>query len=54
MLFGFAFSNLFLTSQTAAETDLLKVTEGNLEFQKVALNGIQKRLSDKMYGTHLH
>ncbi|CAL4892745.1 unnamed protein product [Urochloa decumbens] len=37
-----------LIQVAAAETDLLKVTEGNLEFQKVALNGIQKRLSDKM------
>ncbi|XP_062181229.1 uncharacterized protein LOC133885521 [Phragmites australis] len=31
-----------------AETNLLKVTEGNLDFQKVALDGIRKRLSDKM------
>ncbi|OEL36663.1 hypothetical protein BAE44_0002318 [Dichanthelium oligosanthes] len=37
-----------LIQVAAAETGLLKVTEGNLEFQKVALNGIQKRLSDKM------
>ncbi|TKW28511.1 hypothetical protein SEVIR_3G332500v4 [Setaria viridis] len=37
-----------LIQVAAAETDLLKVTEGNLEFQKVALNEIQQRLSDKM------
>ncbi|PUZ66763.1 hypothetical protein GQ55_3G360500 [Panicum hallii var. hallii] len=37
-----------LIQVAAAETDLLKVTEGNLEFQEVALNGIRKRLSDKM------
>ncbi|XP_066368793.1 uncharacterized protein [Miscanthus floridulus] len=32
----------------AAESDLLKVAEGNLEFQKVAQDRIRKRLSDKM------
>ncbi|XP_039839037.1 uncharacterized protein LOC120699200 isoform X4 [Panicum virgatum] len=37
-----------LIQVAAAETDLLKVIEGNLEFQKVALNGIRKTLSDKM------
>ncbi|KAG2620209.1 hypothetical protein PVAP13_3NG159600 [Panicum virgatum] len=43
-----------LIQVAAAETDLLNVIEGNLKFQKVALNGIRKTLSDKMYGTHLH
>ncbi|CAN6347373.1 unnamed protein product, partial [Urochloa humidicola] len=37
-----------LIQVAAAETDILKVTEGNWVFQKVTLNGIQKRLSDKM------
>ncbi|KAF8667746.1 hypothetical protein HU200_052656 [Digitaria exilis] len=37
-----------LMQVAAAEIGLLKVTEANLEFQKVALNGIQKRSSDKM------
>ncbi|XP_006654213.1 uncharacterized protein LOC102718927 [Oryza brachyantha] len=32
----------------AAETDSLKVMEGNLEFQKATLNGIRKRFSKKM------
>lgn len=32
----------------AAETDSLKVMEGNLEFQKATLNGIRKRFSNKM------
>jgi hypothetical protein len=41
---------MFLIFQTVAEKDILKVTEGNLELQKVSLNGITKRLSDKMYG----
>ncbi|KAF0928091.1 hypothetical protein E2562_037869 [Oryza meyeriana var. granulata] len=37
----------------AAETDSLKVMEGNLEFQKATLNGLRKRFSNKMYGLHL-
>ncbi|XP_039801594.1 uncharacterized protein LOC120665941 isoform X1 [Panicum virgatum] len=37
-----------LIQVAAAETDLLNVIEGNLKFQKVALNGIRKTLSDKM------
>ncbi|KAL6619974.1 hypothetical protein ACP70R_035113 [Stipagrostis hirtigluma subsp. patula] len=37
-----------LIQVAASETDLLKVNEGNLEFQKAALNGIRKRFSDKM------
>ncbi|KAF0928089.1 hypothetical protein E2562_037869 [Oryza meyeriana var. granulata] len=32
----------------AAETDSLKVMEGNLEFQKATLNGLRKRFSNKM------
>ncbi|XP_066363956.1 uncharacterized protein [Miscanthus floridulus] len=37
-----------LIQVAAAESDLLKVAEGNLEFQKVAQDRIRKRLSDKM------
>ncbi|KAL6624743.1 hypothetical protein ACP70R_032064 [Stipagrostis hirtigluma subsp. patula] len=37
-----------LIQVAASETDLLKVNEGNLEFQKAALNGIRKRFSDKI------
>ncbi|XP_039801598.1 uncharacterized protein LOC120665941 isoform X4 [Panicum virgatum] len=37
-----------LIQVAAAETDLLNVIEGNLKFQKVALNGIRKTLSDKI------
>ncbi|KAL6864962.1 hypothetical protein ACP4OV_016113 [Aristida adscensionis] len=37
-----------LIQVAAAETDFLKVTDGNLEFQKSALSVVRKRLSDKM------
>ncbi|KAJ1268778.1 hypothetical protein BS78_07G159900 [Paspalum vaginatum] len=37
-----------LIQVAAAETDLLKMAEENFEFQKVAVSGIKKRLSDKM------
>lgn len=37
-----------LMQVAAAETNSLKVMEGNLEFQKATLNGIRKRFSDKM------
>ncbi|TVU18528.1 hypothetical protein EJB05_34633 [Eragrostis curvula] len=37
-----------LIQVAAAEAYILKVTEGNLELQKVSLTGITKRLSDKM------
>ncbi|KAK3137187.1 hypothetical protein QOZ80_5BG0448930 [Eleusine coracana subsp. coracana] len=37
-----------LIQVAAAERDILKVTEGNLKLQKVSLNGVTKRFSDKM------
>ncbi|AQK93394.1 hypothetical protein Zm00014a_012274 [Zea mays] len=37
-----------LIQVAASESDLLKVAEGNLEFQKVAHDVIRKRVSDKM------
>jgi hypothetical protein len=41
---------MVLTFQTVAEKDILNVTERNLELQKVSLNEITKRMSNKMYG----
>ncbi|GJN35682.1 hypothetical protein PR202_gb24480 [Eleusine coracana subsp. coracana] len=44
----FELNGLIQVAGNSAERDILKVTEGNLKLQKVSLNGVTKRFSDKM------